>query len=123
MKRNQLIESINVNRARLNHAIKTGDVRLQGEALKTLVAVHATFFDFETKVEPMDQIETKYLVFSEKYPDGRVLSKVEYRALYRSMDAFDRETHQAIEVDGAVESDVEQALLGVSSSPSPKKVG
>lgn len=105
---------IEVARQRLQYAIDSKRDKLAFETQTQLANLHE-MLRAETKANSdCSQLnQTYWLVFCDSFQDGRVCSQVEYRALWKRMDTFDRETHVAIEVDGPIESHsaVEQALV------------
>lgn len=119
----RLMNQIRINRLRLSKAVVERDSESMLRFVRLLTHLHAEFFDLETKGVVVSQVETKYLVFSELHPDGTVMDKVSYRNLVRGMDQCDRASHTAVEVDGDMQTDVEQALLIPLESKSNKRAG
>ena len=107
----RLLFEIEVAQQRLEHALRTKHTKLQNETQRQLVNLHCMLVDSVKDETPVLPAQPYYLVFCESFQDGRVMSRIEYRTLYKSMSQFDRETHQAIEVDGSSVADLEQALV------------
>ena len=99
----RLVVDIETNRQRLHHAILTRNEELTMRINHLLIELLASYFDL-TKGDRMNNIERFYLVFSELNQDGVRVSASEYRQMLKTMDAMDRETHQAIEIAVGAES-------------------
>ncbi len=116
---------IEVNRQRLQYAIETENSDLTSRISHLLAQLHAQYFN-ETKQgvfmerKQKSQNETNVLVFSEKHPDGAVLTWVEYRNLCKVMSREDRETHVMVEVAKEMSGRVEQEIM-LAASDSKKE--
>jgi uncharacterized protein YbcC (UPF0753/DUF2309 family) len=122
----RLVVDIETNRQRLHHAILTRNEELTMRINHLLIELLASYFDL-TKGDRMNNIERFYLVFSELNQDGVRVSASEYRQMLKTMDAMDRETHQAIEIAVGAESFadamLEELKTATQVSVSKKKRG
>jgi hypothetical protein len=120
---------IEVNRQRLEHALRTENQSLAMRTLSLLTQLHSTYFNESRKVLPMKpkQTETKYLVFSDAHEDGAVMTATELRELRRGMTKADLACHVAVVIDAEMEQATEQVLLleategKINNSGKPKR--
>ncbi len=117
----RLALEIETNRQRLQYATETRDESLKLRTLKLLVQLEASYFDATKHEHRPTKPEDCFLVFSEAYPDGARLTRTQYRALTRTMDKCDRETHQCIPIEGGMEQATDQAIILVHAETADEK--
>lgn len=110
----RLLFEIEIAKQRLQYAIDSQRDTLAFETQRQLANLNAMLVA-ELSALPVGAAPIKrpvfWLVFSEAFQDGIVLSSPSYRALTRTMNADDRACHVALEIEGPIEADlVEQSI-------------
>lgn len=117
---------IEVNRQRLEHAIRVNDESLRTRTLFLLVTLESEFVNEIKKGLNMDQKTTHVLVFSDENTDGRVMTLSEYRSWCRERiktDPKDFQSHLVTEIAEGMADATEQALFQVSEIERKNKAG
>jgi hypothetical protein len=119
------IARILTNRQRIEFATRDSNtdlqyrlLRVQVESYDTLVSDLIQYLDGASTPAKQDKV----LVFSERYPDGHILSRDAYQLLCRSMDRDDFNTHVVCDVDADVTDAVSDQALFLSGRARKSKI-
>ena len=111
---------IETNRQRLEHAVQTDNSDLQIRTMRLLINFHDELYTavttvLENKMRLIKNTDDLKLVFSDKTPDGKVMSRNEYVKLCKSMSRSDFECHIALDVEPTIEADLSDIIEELSS--------
>ena len=109
------IRDIQAFRLRLARASASGDELTKQRLLKCLVILQASFFDQVLEALTKGESMRWFLIFSDEFQDGKVMTEFDYRQFTRGLVErgawSDLKTHTAVQVDAPMVADLSRSCL------------